>query len=153
MNRTSLLAAGAAATLGLGALAGCGSNDDAPAKTPAKAASGGAAADGATPVAVKLTEWAVEPSKRTVGHGPITFDVTNDGKAPHELVVLRTSKPASDLGSGTRISETGHVGEQGDLPAGASKQLKLTLAPGHYSLVCNLPGHYMAGMHADLTVR
>jgi uncharacterized cupredoxin-like copper-binding protein len=148
MNRTSLIAAGAAATLGLGALAGCGSNNDTPAKTPAQAASGSA-----TPIAVKLTEWAVKPSKRTVGHGRLTFDVTNDGKAPHELVVLRTSKPAGDLGSGTRISEKGHVGEQGELPAGASKQLKLTLAPGHYSLVCNLPGHYMAGMHADLTVR
>jgi uncharacterized cupredoxin-like copper-binding protein len=29
----------------------------------------------------------------------------------------------------------------------------LSLKPGHYSLVCNLPGHYMAGMHADFTVR
>jgi uncharacterized cupredoxin-like copper-binding protein len=153
MNRTSLLAMGAAAALGLGALAGCGSTNDTSAVPPAKAATVNAAAGGAKPVAVKLTEWAVKPSTSTIDHGRVTFDVTNDGKAAHELVVLRTSKPAGQLGSGTRISEQGHVGEAGDLPAGASKQLKLTLAPGHYSLVCNLPGHYMSGMHADLTVR
>jgi uncharacterized cupredoxin-like copper-binding protein len=29
----------------------------------------------------------------------------------------------------------------------------LNLKPGHYSLVCNLPGHYMQGMRADLTVQ
>ena len=29
----------------------------------------------------------------------------------------------------------------------------VTLAPGHYVVICNLPGHYASGMHADLTVR
>jgi uncharacterized cupredoxin-like copper-binding protein len=28
----------------------------------------------------------------------------------------------------------------------------LTLGPGSYELVCNLPGHYAAGMHAELDV-
>jgi Sulfocyanin (SoxE) domain len=23
---------------------------------------------------------------------------------------------------------------------------------GHYALICNIPGHYMSGMRADLTV-
>jgi uncharacterized cupredoxin-like copper-binding protein len=36
---------------------------------------------------------------------------------------------------------------------GAAKTLALNLAPGHYALVCNLPGHYKAGMYADLTVK
>ncbi|MGV8964931.1 MAG: sulfocyanin-like copper-binding protein [Cellulomonas sp.] len=28
----------------------------------------------------------------------------------------------------------------------------MTLAPGHYELICNLPGHYAAGMYTELTV-
>jgi uncharacterized cupredoxin-like copper-binding protein len=34
-----------------------------------------------------------------------------------------------------------------------SKTLALRLRPGHYALVCNLPGHYLAGQRADFTVR
>ena len=40
-----------------------------------------------------------------------------------------------------------------DLAAGATKTLTLNLKPGHYALICNIAGHYMAGMYADLTVR
>ena len=69
------------------------------------------------------------------------------------MVILRTDKPASALGKGTRVSEAGHVGEVGDLKAGASGSTSVTLAPGHYVVICNLPGHYASGMHADLTVR
>jgi hypothetical protein len=29
----------------------------------------------------------------------------------------------------------------------------LHLAPGRYELICNLPGHYAAGMFAELDVR
>ncbi|MEA2312683.1 MAG: hypothetical protein QOE28_2651, partial [Solirubrobacteraceae bacterium] len=36
---------------------------------------------------------------------------------------------------------------------GAAKALTLNLKPGHYALICNLPGHYTAGMYADLTVK
>ena len=34
-----------------------------------------------------------------------------------------------------------------------SETLTLTLKPGHYSIICNLPGHYTGGMYTDLTVR
>ena len=35
----------------------------------------------------------------------------------------------------------------------ASSWTTVTLAPGRYELVCNLPGHYAAGMYTQLTVR
>ena len=35
---------------------------------------------------------------------------------------------------------------------GATKALTLDLKPGTYLLVCNLPGHYAAGMWTVLTV-
>ena len=28
----------------------------------------------------------------------------------------------------------------------------LSLTPGHYALICNIPGHYSSGMHTDFTV-
>ena len=51
-----------------------------------------------------------------------------------------------------RASEKGSVGETGDLAAHKTKTVTLTLKPGHYALICNAPGHYQAGMHADITV-
>jgi uncharacterized cupredoxin-like copper-binding protein len=49
--------------------------------------------------------------------------------------------------------ETGNVGEIGGIASGQTKKLSLTLKPGHYALICNLPGHYAASQHADLAVR
>ena len=41
----------------------------------------------------------------------MTFNVSNAGKVEHEFVVLKTSKPASDLLKGGRADEAGNVGE------------------------------------------
>ena len=35
---------------------------------------------------------------------------------------------------------------------GGSSWVTVTLAAGRYEIVCNLPGHYAAGMYAQLTV-
>jgi uncharacterized cupredoxin-like copper-binding protein len=43
-------------------------------------------------------------------------------------------------------------GEVADLQPNMSKSLELILAPGAYLLICNLPGHYGAGMAAPFTV-
>lgn len=104
-------------------------------------------------IAVTLKEFVVDPQPGTGRAGRVTFHVRNTGKITHEFVVLRTSKPAAALAKGGRADETGNVGEIGDLKPGARKSLALSLRPGHYALVCNLPGHYVAGQHADFTVR
>ena len=41
----------------------------------------------------------------------------------------------------------------GDFAASKTKRLTLNLKPGHYALLCNLPGHYKAGMFTDFTVK
>jgi uncharacterized cupredoxin-like copper-binding protein len=72
----------------------------------------------------------------------------------HEFVVLKTTKAAGSLPfKGGRADEAGNVGETGDLAPGKSKTIALNLKPGHYALICNLPGHYRGGQHADLNVR
>jgi uncharacterized cupredoxin-like copper-binding protein len=104
-------------------------------------------------VTATLTEMKITDSVARVAAGNVRFTVTNRGSVTHEYVILRTTRPAAQLlVSGGRASEAGHVGEIGDLPVGSTKTLRLRLAPGHYSIICNLPGHYLGGMHADLTV-
>ena len=104
-------------------------------------------------VSVGLREFSVNPSSHVAKAGHVTFAVHNGGAVTHEFVVIRTGKPAGALLKGARADETGNVGETGDLKAGASKTLSLKLKPGHYALICNLPGHYASGQHTDFTVR
>jgi uncharacterized cupredoxin-like copper-binding protein len=100
-----------------------------------------------------LGDYRIATSTTDPATSRVTFAVRNVGKVKHEFVVLQTNKPAASLGDGKRVPETGHVGELGDLRPGQSKRLTLRLKPGHYALICNLPGHYAAGMHQDFTVR
>ncbi|NMM33665.1 MAG: hypothetical protein HHJ13_06650 [Phycicoccus sp.] len=101
----------------------------------------------------------------TVPHGTVSFFVANDGSIDHEMVVL----PLTDsqavgtrpiTGDG-RVDEAGSLGEASKtngegagegIVAGASGWMTITLAPGHYELVCNLAGHYASGMFTELTV-
>jgi uncharacterized cupredoxin-like copper-binding protein len=103
---------------------------------------------------VTLSEFKVTPSPKSASHGKITFTVKNSGDMTHELAVVKTTTSASKLPvSGNRASEKGKVGEAEDIAAGKSKKLTLNLKKGHYVLICNIPGHYKAGMRADFTVK
>lgn len=97
------------------------------------------------------------PAAGKATSGKVTFDVENAGALPHEFVVLKTDQKADALLKGEEADEKGNVGEIGNIGAGESKTLSLKLKPGHYALICNLPGHYMPGgkpgMLADFTVR
>jgi uncharacterized cupredoxin-like copper-binding protein len=104
-------------------------------------------------VGVSLKEFKVLPTAAQAPSGKVTFNVRNGGTATHEMVVIKTDKPAGSLLKGARADEAGNVGETGDLSPGASKTLALQLKPGHYALICNLPGHYQAGQHTDFTVK
>lgn len=101
----------------------------------------------------------------TVPHGTVSFLVTNDGGIDHEMMILpldgsRTAG-ARPVGGDDKIDEAGSLGEASKtnganadhrIAPGASGWVTVTLAPGHYELVCNLPGHYTAGMYTQLNV-
>jgi uncharacterized cupredoxin-like copper-binding protein len=101
-------------------------------------------------------------STATAPAGKVTFAVTNEGPSVHEFVVLKSSTQAADFpiasfeGEANRFNEDAkgitNVGEAGEVQPGATKDLTLKLAAGHYAIVCNLPGHYGAGMHQDFQV-
>jgi uncharacterized cupredoxin-like copper-binding protein len=136
------------------------SNGD-PANAPAKPAAAAAAKRTVAPsaptpaatIAVTLKEFTIGPTPALGRAGTITFRVHNAGTMRHEFVVLRTNKPADALLKGNEASETGNVGEIPGLAPGATKTLRLRLKAGHYALICNMPGHYMAGQRIDFTVK
>ncbi len=104
-------------------------------------------------VAVTLNEFNVLPAKQAAPAGKVTFVVKNTGKVTHEFVVVKTAKPAGSLLKGNEADETGAAGEIGELKPGQTKKVTLTLKKGHYTLLCNLPGHYMGGQFVDFYVR
>jgi len=118
-------------------------------------AANGSAGSAAATVRVVVKEFTLKPATESVRSGKVTFIVVNSGKVDHELVVLRTKGPASKLplASTRDVYEVGRVGKTPTIDAGRRKNLTLTLKPGHYSLICNLPGHYRAGQFADFTAR
>jgi|SRR5450631_2064505 len=99
----------------------------------------------------------------TVPHGTVSFRATNGGSINHEMVMLplaaSQSVGARPTGTDAKVDESGSLGGasngkragQGVEP-GASSWITVTLTPGQYELVCNLPNHYTAGMHTQLTV-
>lgn len=97
--------------------------------------------------------------------GVVSFRVHNSGSRTHELVVLplRAGRIAGrrTVGPDARVAETGSLGEASrtcgagageGITAGASGWVTLTLRPGTYELLCNLPHHYRDGMDATLVV-
>jgi len=104
-------------------------------------------------VAVQVDEFSVFPGAQGAPKGKVRFVVTNIGTVEHEFVVLKTAKPAGNLLEGKEANESGNVGEIPGVPPGQARTLNLILKPGHYSLICNLPGHYKTGQFADFYVR
>jgi hypothetical protein len=104
-------------------------------------------------VIVTLNEFNVLPAAQGAPVGTVTFTVKNTGKAEHEFVVVKSSKPAGTLLAGAEADETGAVGEIGSVKSGQTKKLSLNLKAGHYALLCNIAGHYKAGQFADFYVR
>ncbi len=104
-------------------------------------------------------------SRGTVAAGTVSLRVRNAGVMEHELVVLPLGARAETgervVGPDGRVSEKGSLGEasatcaagEGEgLDPGSTGWTTLKLRPGRYELVCNLPGHYAAGMFAELDV-
>lgn len=107
-------------------------------------------------VSAVLSDMHVAVDRTTISAGDVTFLAQNQGSITHELVVLKTDlrydQLPPDLEEAGKIFEDIHMGETGDVDPGAFTGFTVTLPPGNYALVCNEPGHYMAGMRIPFTV-
>lgn len=94
----------------------------------------------------------IRADKTSTKAGTVTFDVTNWSRSVvHEMLVVAVDSPDAPLpyDFSKQIIPEDQVkvlGETSELQPNASKSIELTLAPGNYLLVCNVPGHYAAGM-------
>jgi len=100
-------------------------------------------------VDVKLGEMFVRPNAQVVRAGKVTFTVANTGKLTHEMIVERTPVTLDPSGKANEGHSSGEVPE---LQPGKSGNVTLQLKPGTYQLFCNVPGHYAAGQHTNITV-
>lgn len=113
-------------------------------------------AAGATEVVVHETVFDITLMPDTVPAGKITFVVSNPSLMRHEFLVIKSNRAPTDL----PLWPNGRVNEDvvdiintiEDVPPHGSGSLTLTLDPGRYVLICNLPEHYGQGMHAELVV-
>jgi len=127
------------------------------------AASQAATARAQTPAAgdtVALSEYHVNVIPAALPPGQHTFTITNDGRTEHELLVFHTSvDPATfPIGPDGDINEDApgmsKVSDGDNIAPGGTQKRTVDLSePGTYVFVCNLPGHFKAGMYHVLTVK
>jgi FtsP/CotA-like multicopper oxidase with cupredoxin domain len=129
INRFVVLAAGVVMSMVVAACSGGGD-----------ARAGGGTGDRAAPatIDVSLTEFKITPAMIDAPAGQdLTFDVTNDGGAPHTFAV--------DTGSGTRATP--------QIQPGSSTTLTVpALTAGDYRFYCTIAGHADLGMEGTLMV-
>jgi FtsP/CotA-like multicopper oxidase with cupredoxin domain len=91
-----------------------------------------AAGGGAEQAMVSVKEFSITPA--SVGAGG-SLHVMDDGSIVHNVAIEDTELKTADIGAGES-----DVLELGDL------------APGTYTMFCDIPGHRDAGMEAELTI-
>ena len=144
MNRSRLVAL--SGILAFATLATACAGNDAKVAGPAKATAA-------------LNEWSVKLSSTTFKPGKYSFTISNDGKAEHELIAVKTDLPLANL----PLKADGGVNEESpalpnatdgdDILVGKSQVRTIDLtAPGSYVFMCNLPAHFKQGMHEVITV-
>ncbi len=143
--RTLLAAPLAASLLALTApLAACGGSPSAAPSSPAAtgvaiAPSGGGSAPAAQSVTVHESEFKLDPAAVSVKAGTVTFQVVDDGQAPHDLHIAPKGSSA-EVGASQRVT------------AGGTTSFTVTLQPGTYDMWCGVPGHRNLGMQGTVTV-
>jgi uncharacterized cupredoxin-like copper-binding protein len=114
-------------------------------------------ATGGALVHVTERDFHITVSPDVVPAGPVQLVDTNDGPDMHELLVVRADGPLPMRHDGLTVDENAiHRSMAGQLDATAPDShhvLRLRLRPGRYVLFCNMLGHYLGGMQAELVVR
>lgn len=104
------------------------------------------------------SEMSIKLDQESVKAGKVTFDVINEAMSEnHEVVLIKLKDEKQTLPllqDKHRVDENKlkSLGEVADLKPGDRGKMTVLLKPGAYELLCNVKGHYEAGMHTVLTV-
>jgi uncharacterized cupredoxin-like copper-binding protein len=124
----------------------------------ASACSGSARTALATRTLVRVSErdFHISATPNHVTPGNVLLVVRNAGPDTHELIVVRSHSRLPLRVDGLTVDEDAlsalTVASLDGAGPGSQRQLHLQLARGRYELFCNMAGHFMAGMHAELVV-
>jgi uncharacterized cupredoxin-like copper-binding protein len=125
--------------------AGCGGGDDdngtsadTGGATQASTTGGGGGGGGQT-VDMSAVDFKFNPSDPTVKSGDVTFNLTNDGQAPHSLEIEDVNGQDQEI--------------EGDVSPGQSGTLTVNLKPGTYEFYCPVDNHKEMGMEGEITVK
>jgi plastocyanin len=116
------------------ALAACGNEGS---SAPSGGPPAGGDSGGGAPVSVVATDFAFALEPGDIGAGPTTFNLKNDGDAPHNFAV-----------QGEGVEQSTSV-----IQGGESASVTLDLKPGTYAYLCTVPGHAQLGMEGSFTVK
>ncbi len=107
-------------------------------------------------VNVDLGEFFLTPDVGEVEAGAVTFNASNVGAIPHELVIIKTDSPVDQLPVADAKVDEGAAGEEigeiEEFDAGLTLAGTFELEAGAYALICNIAGHYEGGMFVEFTV-
>lgn len=110
---------------------------------------------GAKTVATTITDSSLTLSPASTSTGETIFEVSNSGGQIHELEVFKGDVAHDALPVEGNVAKTDGlelVDEIEDIAPSTTAELTLDLEPGSYVIVCNLAGHYEAGLHSGFTV-
>jgi uncharacterized cupredoxin-like copper-binding protein/mono/diheme cytochrome c family protein len=115
-----------------------------------------AASSAQSAVGIDEKEFSITVADATVAAGNVEFDVKNSGAIAHNIRLIKTDLAPDKLpvaGGQVDESQVDVVAKIDQVDPGSSQKLQANLAPGHYVVICNVPGHYQLGMHAEFTVQ
>ena len=122
-------------------------------------------------LSIDLNEWDLDTSASVVASGPIDLTQRNTGQLEHELLIVRTNRPADDLPLGlegvkpslagkvvygrehSHHNRKGGLKGQSHLQPDRTRRERIRFDAGSYALYCSITGHYQAGQYASLEVR
>ena len=111
-------------------------------------------------VQVALKDFSIDLSPTTVPAGQIKLAISNEGPSVHEVEIFTLPAGIDPAGLTVKdnVADTASAGltaidEVEDIAPSTTATLSVTLEPGRYALICNLPAHYGQGMHTVLTVQ
>jgi uncharacterized cupredoxin-like copper-binding protein len=110
-----------------------------------------------TVASVVERDFKIRAQRYDLPAGKVDLSVKNDGPEAHELIVVRETDSGMPMRKdGLTVDEDAiekqTLGALEPGQPGGERHLQLHLARGRYLLLCNMSGHYLGGMHAELVV-